>query len=717
MPLLRLTTRMQQSIDYGSHKGAQPKIVTKRAVVAELESDDPEAQTALAAATPRRDASPIAWARFMHDTVPALERRGWHVEIDPSVNELIVDASTPHAIWDARLAAEAAGWFDVDLGVEVDGQRIALLPVIVEVLRNMDAGVVPQSDVTYAMSGERAIVLPMERIRTVLQTLVELHDDPHLNARGKLALSRLSALELAQTISGVRGEDESARALSALATHLAHGDGIAELPVPDGLQATLRAYQHEGFRWLQFLLAHNVGGILADDMGLGKSIQAIAHLLREHAPRHGEIARHGERVEPPPSEVEDKLPSLLVVPTSLVPNWLAEIERFAPSLRVVTLHGAKRFQHYAEVDRADVAITTYALLTRDEFFLHQHWHIAILDEAQAIKNANSKVARAASKVRANQRLCLTGTPMENHLGELWSLLNFVMPHALYDQRRFARIFRTPIEKENSQPRREQLARRIRPFILRRTKGDVALQLPEKTEIVERIELAEDQRDLYESVRLAVHEDVRREIERLGLARSRIAVLDALLKLRQVCCDPRLVKLESAARVHSSAKLTWLVETLEQLADEGRRTLVFSQFTSMIDLIKRELDRAGIRYVELVGSTADRATPVRQFQAGEVPVFLISLRAGGTGLNLTAADTVIHFDPWWNPAVERQATDRAHRIGQDKPVFVYKLIAAGTVEEKILELQAQKSGIASSLFEAADATSIDFRPEDIEQLLS
>lgn len=700
---------MQQSIDYGSHKGAQPKIVTKRAVVAELESDDPHAKEALAAAVPRRDASPIAWARFLHDTVAKFERLGWRIEIDPSVNELVVDASAPHAIWDAHLAAreatspgrfagEAGEWFDVDLGVEVDGQRIALLPLIVDVLRNMEAGVVPQGDVTYAMSGDRAVVVPMDRIRTVLQTLVELHDDPHLSSRGKLALSRLSALELAQTVPEVETEDETARALHALAANLRSGDGVAELPVPEGLHATLRAYQHEGYRWLQFLLTHNAGGILADDMGLGKSIQAIAHLLREHP--------NGK-----------KLPSLLVVPTSLVPNWLAEIERFAPSLRVLTLHGAKRFQHYAAVEDADVAITTYALLTRDEFFTHQRWHIAILDEAQAIKNANSKVARAASKLRATQRLCLTGTPMENHLGELWSLINFAMPNALYDQRRFARLFRTPIEKENSEQRREQLARRIRPFILRRTKGDVALQLPEKTEIVERIELAEDQRDLYESVRLAVHEEVRREIERLGLARSRIAVLDALLKLRQVCCDPRLVKLESAARVHSSAKLTWLVETLEQLADEGRRTLVFSQFTSMIDLIKRELDRANIRYVELVGSTTDRATPVRQFQSGEVPVFLISLRAGGTGLNLTAADTVIHFDPWWNPAVERQATDRAHRIGQDKPVFVYKLIAAGTVEEKILELQSRKSDIASSLFEATEATSLELRPEDIEALLS
>jgi SNF2 family DNA or RNA helicase len=405
----------------------------------------------------------------------------------------------------------------------------------------------------------------------------------------------------------------------------------------------------------------------------------------------------------------------LVVPTTLVPNWLAELERFAPSLRVVTLHGPQRRGRYHQIPNADLVITTYALLLRDEIFLERDWHIAILDEAQAIKNPNSKIARAASKLRAKQRLCLTGTPMENHLGELWSLFDFAMPHALYDQRRFARLFRTPIEKEQSSERRDALAKRIRPFVLRRTKGDVALQLPEKTEIVERIELAEDQRDLYESVRLAVHDDVRREIARLGMARSRIAVLDALLKLRQVCCDPRLVKLAGAARAHSSAKLAWLVETLGQLAEEGRHTLVFSQFTGMLDLIKPELRKAGIEFVELVGSTVDRATPVKRFQAGEVPVFLISLRAGGTGLNLTAADTVIHYDPWWNPAVERQATDRAHRIGQDKPVFVYKLIASGTVEEKIMALQAQKGALSDALFDEAKTESLELSASDIEEL--
>lgn len=713
---------MQEVVDWGTHKGAKPAIVRKRVIAADLLWETPadaetqtRARAALAAAgLPRGDASPVAWARFFNDGLPQLEAQGWDVEMDSSVDSLVLDLREPRAVWDARLESRTGDWFDVDLGVEIDGERVTLLPIIVDLLRGLDRGDLLRGDVTYAAVGDRAVVLPLDRIRSILEILVELHDEPRLTGKGKLQLGRLAAIGLAQSLTNVTAEDERARALSALASRLDHFEGVGSEPIPETLNATLRDYQQDGYRWLRFLRRYDCGGILADDMGLGKSIQTITHLLRER-----ELASTGSAVVRQAHHDEDGVakcsPSLLVVPTSLVPNWLAELERFAPSLRVVTLHGPQRRARYHELATADLAITTYALLLRDEMFLERDWHIAILDEAQAIKNPNSKIARTASKLRATQRLCLTGTPMENHLGELWSLFDFAMPHALYDQRRFARLFRTPIEKEQSSERRDVLARRIRPFVLRRTKADVALQLPEKTEIVERIELAEDQRDLYESVRLAVHEEVRREIARLGMGRSRIAVLDALLKLRQVCCDPRLVKLQGAARAHSSAKLAWLVENLAQLAEEGRRTLVFSQFTGMLDLIKPELNKAGIPFVELVGSTPDRATPVRRFQAGEVPVFLISLRAGGTGLNLTAADTVIHYDPWWNPAVERQATDRAHRIGQDKPVFVYKLIAAGTVEEKIMALQAQKGALSDALFDAAKTESLEITQSDLDEL--
>ncbi len=706
MPILRITTRVEERYDFGTHKGDQPKRVLTRVGVADVDSANADdTQQLVAAGLPHGNASPMSWARFRYEGVPVLERAGWTVEIDESLYDLFVDLSAPSAVWDARLESRAGDWFDLDLGVEIDGKRVPLLPLVVEVLRGMERGTLPQGEVAYANVDGRVVVLPMDRVRRVLQTLVELHEDPQFSRRGKLTVGSLAALNIAEALPELRGADERAERLYRFAQRL-RSDGITDRPVPQALRAELRDYQHEGYRWLQFLREYEVGGILADDMGLGKSVQAIAHLLELSC--HADVSKRGRGIE---------APSLLVVPTSLVPNWLAEIERFAPSLRVLTLHGPTRERLYKQIEESDVVITTYALLVRDAIFTEREWDVAILDEAQAIKNPQSKVARTASKLRAKQRICLTGTPMENHLGELWSLMNFAMPHALYDQRTFAKLFRTPIEKQNSSERRDMLARRIRPFVLRRTKAGVALQLPEKIEIVERVELAADQRDLYESVRVAVHEEVRREIERLGLARSRIAVLDALLKLRQVCCDPRLVKLAAASRAHSSVKLEWLIETLGQLVEEGRHALVFSQFTSMLDLIKPELERAGISYVELVGSTVDRATPVRRFQSGEVPVFLISLRAGGTGLNLTAADTVIHYDPWWNPAVEQQATDRAHRIGQDKAVFVYKVVAAGTVEEKILQLQARKAELAGALFDAEDTATLDLRAEDVEALLS
>jgi SNF2 family DNA or RNA helicase len=701
LPYLKLYARIEEHYDYGSHKGAQPKKVRTPVGFAEVTDASPEQREALKlAGLPHNGALPMAWARFRHGGVPNLQRAGWDVEIDDSLYDLFVDLSIDSVQWDARLESRGADWFDLDLGVDVDGKHVPLLPIVVDVLRGMQGGTLPQGEVVYASVEGRVIVLPMERIRGVLETLVELHEDVQLSKKGKLTIGSLAAIDLAEALPQLRATDERGEMLAAMARSGPRDD---EREPPEELRATLRDYQLDGFRWLQFLYEFRCGGILGDDMGLGKSVQAIAHLLRLRR----DSTAGPQRVPP----------SLLVVPTSLVPNWLAEIERFAPSLRVLTLHGPNRERLFGRIGQSDVVLTTYALLLRDEILLEREWNVAILDEAQAIKNPQSKIARCVSHLSAKQRLCLTGTPMENHLGELWSLMNFVMPHALYDQRTFAKLFRTPIEKQNSSERRDALARRIKPFVMRRTKAGVALQLPERVEILERVELAADQRDLYESVRVAVHEEVRREIERLGLARSRIAVLDALLKLRQACCDPRLVKLSTAARAHSGAKLEWLLETLQQLVDEGRHALVFSQFTSMLDLIKPELERARIPYVELVGSTIDRETPVRRFQSGEVPVFLISVRTGGTGLNLTAADTVILYDPWWNPAVEQQAMDRAHRIGQDKTVFVYKLVAAGTVEEKILELQARKAQIAGALFEATEAASLALSSEEIESLLS
>jgi SNF2 family DNA or RNA helicase len=343
------------------------------------------------------------------------------------------------------------------------------------------------------------------------------------------------------------------------------------------------------------------------------------------------------------------------------------------------------------------------------------WHLVILDEAQAIKNAVAKTTKLVCDLEARHRLCLTGTPVQNHLGELWSQFAFLMPGLLGDAKQFTRVFRAPIEKRQDEARRTLLVQRLKPFLLRRTKALVASDLPPKTEIVRPIELAGHQRDLYETVRLAMHERVRREVAQKGFARSQIVFLDALLKLRQVCCDPRLVKLAAARKVAGSAKLEHLMEMLPPLIEDGRRILLFSQFTSMLDLIIPALTASGIPFVELRGDTRDRATPVASFQNGEVPLFLISLKAGGTGLNLTAADTVIHYDPWWNPAVEEQATDRAHRIGQDKPVFVYKLVVQGTVEERMRELQERKKVLAAGVLDAAEGNAAALDAGDIERL--
>ncbi len=432
-------------------------------------------------------------------------------------------------------------------------------------------------------------------------------------------------------------------------------------------------------------------------MGLGKTAQTIAHIVIEQDA--GRLDR----------------PALIVVPTSLVANWTAELAKFAPHLGVAVLHGPDRHARRAGLAGVHVAITTYAVLARDiEDMKLLLWHLVVLDEAQAIKSPDAKATKAACQLDARHRLCLSGTPIENNLQELWSEFAFLMPGLLGDRKGFAKRFRTPIEKNNDVARRVQLIRRIKPFLLRRTKSEVAADLPPKHTILRRISLGPEQRELYETIRSTLHDTVRKQLARLGAAQGRMVMLDALLKLRQVCCDPRLVKLPSVRLVGGSSKLDDLLDMIGEMVPEGRRILLFSQFTSMLDLIKPRLAEAGIGFVELRGDTRDRAEPVRRFESGEVPLFLISLKAGGRGLNLTSADTVIHYDPWWNPAAEEQASDRAHRIGQTKSVFVYKLIAADTVEDRIVQLQQHKANLANiALSEDGELAGIDV--EDLDFL--
>jgi SNF2 family DNA or RNA helicase len=433
---------------------------------------------------------------------------------------------------------------------------------------------------------------------------------------------------------------------------------------------------------------------------LGKTVQTLAHLALEK--QQGRLNK----------------PSLIVAPVSTLGNWQQEIHRFAPELQCLTLHGARRRESFHRIDKVDVVITGYPLLQLDsDTLLARDFYLVILDEAQTIKNPRAKVSQAARALRSDYRLCLTGTPVENHLGELWSLFDFVQPGLLGDEGHFQRHYRTPIEKNGNRPRAQALAQRLAPFLLRRTKDAVAQDLPPKTEIVEAIALDEKQRDFYDGIRLATHRRIQEVVRQQGLARSQITILDALLKLRQACCDPRLLDVAAGKNDIPSAKLDWLSTVLPELIEEGRRVLLFSQFTSMLRLIEAAVTGLGIPYCLLTGETQNRSDVIARFQSGAAPLFLISLKAGGTGLNLTAADTVIHYDPWWNPAVEAQATDRAHRIGQDKPVFVYKLIAQGTVEERIMQLQAAKHELASRLYTQNAASPASWTAADLEALFA
>ena len=640
-----------------------------------------------------------AWLDFMARRLPQLRTLGWRIDFDDGFRHATVEVGD----WLAEVTESGGNWFDLSLQVEVEGSRVDLIPLLLAVIRERPQLLSRGKGQDAAADGHLFVRLESGRILPVpfarLQPLVAvLHDLLDAAPAGKLRLPRLDALRLADLDESIALKWQGGEALRVLGRKLAAFTAIAPVTAPANFGANLRPYQEQGLAWLQFLREYGLGGILADDMGLGKTVQTLAHILIEK--QAGRLTH----------------PVLVVAPTSVVPNWKAEAARFAPQLRVHVSHGLKRKESFGEMAAADLVLTTYALLRRDEqALLGQQFHLVILDEAQQIKNAQTRAARVVGQLRADHRLCLTGTPLENHLGELWSLFHFLMPGLLGDATTFRRVYRTPIEKHADAARRENLVRRIRPFILRRTKDKVAPELPPKSEILRPVELAGAQRELYETVRASVHERVRAEIAARGIAQSHIVVLDALLKLRQICCDPRLLKIDAARHVKESAKLQLLIEMLQELLAEGRRVLIFSQFTSMLDLIEPELAKLGIAHVKLTGQTRDRERPVKAFQSGKAPLFLISLKAGGTGLNLTAADTVIHYDPWWNPAVENQASGRAHRIGQDKPVFVYKLIVSGSVEEKIAALQASKAALARGVLESDAGASLPLTSADIQAL--
>ena len=639
------------------------------------------------------------WLDWLETDFESLRDAGIDVRRDDGLNHwlrLAEDVQVRLSAEGDEGAEDTSPWFDLSLGMNIDGQRINILPWVPEILKamaragasasdlgDMDSDRVPDHLYLLDLQGPGYVKLPTAQIKPWLSMLMELHGERGHDWDGDaLRLSRLDALRTAASL-GQGAVWQGAQSLLALVQQMRDTAALTEVPPPQGLQATLRPYQQQGLNWLQFLRQHRLAGILADDMGLGKTLQTLAHILTEK--QAGRLTQ----------------PALIVAPVSLLGNWQREAARFCPELTTHIHHGLSRHETSQELCQFDVVITAYSLLSRDrEMWLQVPWHLLVLDEAQNIKNAQTNAAQVVSEIPALHRLCLSGTPIENHLGELWSQFHFLMPGFLGSHRRFTELFRNPIERQGSTEKMAQLRARVTPFMLRRTKDLVASELPPKIETMMPVPLEGQQADLYETIRLGMEKTVRDALSTQGLGKSQITILDALLKLRQVCCDPRLLKLSAAAQVKESAKLSQLLDMLPEMVAEGRRILLFSQFTQMLGLIEEALPALGIPWVKLTGQSKNRDTIIDKFTSGQVPLFLISLKAGGVGLNLPQADTVIHYDPWWNPAVENQATDRAHRIGQTRNVWVVKLVAQGTIEERMLALQERKAQLAQDMYSGA-----------------
>ncbi len=641
------------------------------------------------------------WIEFSTVTAATLREQGWRVELPDELRferHDIVELQV-----DFQQAGDAAGWFSVGLTVEVGGESVALLPLLARWLQQHGLrtdpldGLPDDTPISLGLVDQRELRIPAGVLRPLIANLADVLAD--VETRMQMPRAGFAQLDAVLSELPTRPWNPPA-ALRQLANGLQSQRVSPKREAPPGFNAELRPYQREGLGWLRFLADAGMGGILADDMGLGKTVQTLAHILDEK--QDGRLTA----------------PVLVVTPTSVVGNWVRECAAFVPMFRVVALSGPDRKESYGSLDDIDIAIASYAVVQRDiEALVDQPWSLLVLDEAQWVKNPGSKTARAVRELRSERKLCLSGTPVENHTGELWALFDFLMPGFLGDRETFRRLFRDPIEKQSDNTALSRLRRRTAPFILRRNKDVVARDLPARNEMVQRLELTAPQKALYEAVRALMESRVRDALFSRGLAGSQIMVLDALLKLRQACCDPRLLPPSYGERESAgSAKLDHLLELVETLQTEKRSVLVFSQFATMLDLIGEALDARSIPYVSLTGRSRRREELIDRFQSGEVGVFLISLKAGGVGLNLTRADTVVLFDPWWNPAAEQQAIDRAHRIGQTQTVFVYRLIAASTVEEKILELQARKRALASGLVERGDSLPTELTEDQVIELL-
>ncbi len=617
---------------------------------------------------------------FLLDKVPALAEAGVEIFGEEKLTKLRVRRETPRL--SVRISS-GIDWFDVQALVQFGDQTVPLAEIKRALRRKR----------RYVKLADGSIGrLPdewLQRYQRLLGLAIKT-DDAHDTLR--FAAFHAGLLE---ALTAEAAQVEADKDFRARLARLKNFRGLTEHPLPQGLRGELRPYQRAGYQWLHFLHDYGFGGILADDMGLGKTVQVLAFLLSLREQGHPQAA------------------DLIVVPRSLLANWQREVEKFTPTLKVLAYFGPQRPPVEA-FDQYDLVLTTYGTMRRDIQKLQGYrFHYAILDESQAIKNPAAQTARAARSLRSEHRLAMTGTPVENNTLELWAQFAFVMPGLLGSLERFKDAFLKPIEQHRNPEAIQQLRRLVYPFILRRTKAQVAPELPPRVERMLYCPMEPEQRRFYHQLRDYYRQLLLNLLETEGLHKSRMKILEGLLRLRQASIHPRLVDPEFRGL---AGKMEVLLTTLETLREEGHKALVFSQFVEVLRMVRRELDARGVPYAYLDGSTRDRQAQVDRFQNDpRVPFFLISLKAGGVGLNLTAADYVIHIDPWWNPAVEQQATDRAHRIGQDKPVFIYKLITRDSIEEKILQLQERKRALVEQLVTAEGRFFKELTPEDIQAL--
>ncbi|GAB6058765.1 DEAD/DEAH box helicase [Desulfonatronum parangueonense] len=578
-------------------------------------------------------------------------------------------------------------WFNLDISVDYDGERVP----IDKIWKAWTQGkrYVQLKDGSYTR-------LPESWLKTLGHRLETLGIDPDKPIKRKFKQFEAPVLD---KILEDLPETTTDGFWQELRIKLQDFESIEQIGVPKDLQADLRPYQIQGLSYLNFLRKYGFGGILADEMGLGKTVQTLAFIQHMINNKH-------------------EGPNLIVVPTSVLPNWDREAQKFLPKLRRLLIYGINREPLFKQIEKSDLVITTYALLRRDmDELLKYEFNSIILDEAQNIKNPNTITARSVRRLNARFRLCLSGTPIENNLLELWSLFEFLMPGFLGSQHAFHSGFVRPI-RDGDEESLEQLKLRVKPFILRRKKADVAKDLPPKVENVYYCALEDEQMELYTAVARKLKDQVLKNIDEQGMAKSQMSILDALLKLRQICCHPRLLRLDmpGVSTNINSGKFEAFKDLTTGIVEDGHKVLVFSQFVQMLHIIRGWLQTTDIPFTYLDGSSKDRFEQVDKFNNDDsIRLFLISLKAGGTGLNLTSADYVIHYDPWWNPAVESQAIDRTHRIGQTKQVFAYKMICENTVEEKILKLQEQKRNVAESIIPGQDVWK-NITRNDLEMLL-